>query len=34
MNSWVWRQLAPDGDTLVREGVRFIRGMAAKHGLG
>lgn len=34
MNTWVWRQLAPDGDILVREGVRFIRGMAAKHGLG
>ncbi len=33
MNTWVWRQLAPDGDTLVREGIRFIRALQAKHGL-
>ena len=33
MNTWVWRQLAPDGDTLVREGIEFIRGMQKKHGL-
>jgi D-psicose/D-tagatose/L-ribulose 3-epimerase len=33
MNTWVWRQLAPDGDTLVREGVAFIREMQAKYGL-
>jgi D-psicose/D-tagatose/L-ribulose 3-epimerase len=33
MNTWVWRQLAPDGDTLVREGVRFIRMMQKKYGL-
>ena len=33
MNTWVWRQLAPDGETLVREGVVFIRGMQARHGL-
>jgi D-psicose/D-tagatose/L-ribulose 3-epimerase len=33
MNTWVWRQLAPDGDTLVREGLAFIRGMQKKHGL-
>jgi D-psicose/D-tagatose/L-ribulose 3-epimerase len=33
MNTWVWRQLAPDGDTLVREGVAFIRAMQRKHGL-
>jgi D-psicose/D-tagatose/L-ribulose 3-epimerase len=33
MNTWVWRQLAADGDTLVREGLAFIRGMQAKHGL-
>jgi D-psicose/D-tagatose/L-ribulose 3-epimerase len=33
MNTWVWRQLAPDGDTLLREGVAFIRGMQEKHGL-
>lgn len=33
MNTWVWRQLAPDGDTLVRDGVAFIRRLMAKHGL-
>ncbi len=33
MNTWVWRQLAKDGDTLVREGTAFIRHMQAKHGL-
>ncbi|MHC4984535.1 MAG: sugar phosphate isomerase/epimerase family protein [Planctomycetota bacterium] len=33
MNTWVWRQLAPDGDTLLKEGVAFIRQMQAKHGL-
>jgi D-psicose/D-tagatose/L-ribulose 3-epimerase len=33
MNTWVWRQLAPDGDTLVREGVAFIRTMQTKYGL-
>ncbi len=33
MNTWVWRQLARDGDTLVREGVAFIHGMMSKHGL-
>jgi D-psicose/D-tagatose/L-ribulose 3-epimerase len=33
MNTWVWRQLAPNGDTLVREGVAFIRSMQKKHGL-
>lgn len=33
MTTWVWRKLAPDGDTLVREGVAFIRGMMRKHGL-
>ncbi len=33
MNTWVWRQLAPDGDTLVREGVAFIRALQARHGL-
>jgi D-psicose/D-tagatose/L-ribulose 3-epimerase len=34
MNTWVWRQLARDGDTLVREGVSFIRKMMKKYGLG
>lgn len=33
MNTWVWRQLAKDGDTLVREGVEFIRNMQKKYGL-
>lgn len=33
MNTWVWRQLAPNGDTLVRDGVKFIRSMQKKHGL-
>jgi D-psicose/D-tagatose/L-ribulose 3-epimerase len=33
MNTWVWRQLAPDGDTLLREGVEFIRSMQAKYEL-
>jgi D-psicose/D-tagatose/L-ribulose 3-epimerase len=33
MNTWVWRQLAPDGDTLLREGVAFIRKMQKKYGL-
>ncbi len=33
MNTWVWRQLAPDGDTLVREGVAFIRRLQERYGL-
>lgn len=33
MNTWVWRQLAPNGDTLVREGVAFIQSMMKKHHL-
>lgn len=33
MNTWVWRKLAPDGDTLLREGVAFIRKMMAKYHL-
>jgi len=33
MNTWVWRQLAPSGDTLLKEGVAFIRSMQEKHGL-
>ena len=33
MNTWVWRQLAKDGDTLVREGTTFIRSMMKKYGL-
>jgi len=33
MNTWVWRQLAPNGDTLVKEGVAFIKGKMAQYGL-
>lgn len=33
MNTWVWRQLAKDGDTLVEEGKQFIRSMQAKYEL-
>jgi D-psicose/D-tagatose/L-ribulose 3-epimerase len=33
MNTWVWRQLAPDGDTLLRQGAEFIRKMRKKYGM-
>ncbi len=33
MNTWVWRQLAPDGDTLVREGLAFVRRLEKRHGV-
>lgn len=33
MNTWVWRQLAKDGDTLLKEGVKFIRSKQREHGL-
>ena len=33
MNTWVWRQLAPNGDTLLRQGTAFIRRMQKKYGL-
>jgi D-psicose/D-tagatose/L-ribulose 3-epimerase len=33
MNTWVWRQLAPDGDTLLREGADFIRRKQREYGL-
>lgn len=33
MNTWVWRQLAKDGDTLVTEGTAFIRSLMKKYGL-
>jgi D-psicose/D-tagatose/L-ribulose 3-epimerase len=33
MSTWVWRRLAPDGDTLLREGAAFIRGMMRRYGL-
>lgn len=34
MNTWVWRQLAPSGDVLLKQGSAFIRGMMEKYGLG
>jgi len=33
MNTWVWRQLAPSGDALLRDGSGFIRNMMKKYGL-
>jgi len=33
MNTWVWRQLAPDGDTLLKKGIAFIQKMQRKFGL-
>jgi D-psicose/D-tagatose/L-ribulose 3-epimerase len=33
MNTWVWRQLAEDGDTLVSQGKNFIRSMQLKYQL-
>ena len=33
MDTWVWRQLAKDGDTLVTEGMAFIRSMMKKYNL-
>lgn len=33
MNTWVWRQLAPDGETLVKQGVEFIKKMQKKYDL-
>ncbi len=33
MNTWVWRQLAPSGDVLLKEGAAFIRKMQKKYGL-
>lgn len=33
MQTWVWRQLAPSGDDLVREGLAFVRSMQARYGL-
>jgi D-psicose/D-tagatose/L-ribulose 3-epimerase len=33
MNTWVWRQLAPSGDILLKEGTDFIRKMQKKYGL-
>lgn len=33
MSTWVWRKLAPDGETFVRESMAFARKMLAKYGL-
>ncbi len=33
MSTWVWRKLAPDGDTFVRESIAFARGMMKKYDL-
>jgi len=33
MNTWVWRQLAPSGDVLIKEGATFIRSMQEKYEL-
>lgn len=33
MNTWVWRQLAKDGDTLVAKGTEFIRSMMKKYNI-
>ena len=33
IHTWVWRQLAPDGNTLLREGVDFIRRKQREYGL-
>lgn len=33
MNTWVWRQLAESGDTLVKEGLAFIRGKMKEYGM-
>lgn len=31
MSTWVWRKLAPDGETFVRESIRFAREMINKY---
>lgn len=33
MNTWVWRQLAPNGDVLVKEGVAFIKQKMKEYNL-
>jgi sugar phosphate isomerase/epimerase len=33
MHTWVWRQLAPGGDALLKERSEFIRKMMKKYGL-
>lgn len=33
MSTWVWRKLAPDGDTFVRESMAFAKKMMAKYNL-
>jgi D-psicose/D-tagatose/L-ribulose 3-epimerase len=34
MSTWVWRQLAPSGDVLLKQGVDFIRAKQREFGLG
>lgn len=33
MNTWVWRQLAPSGDTLLKEGLAFIKSKQKEYRL-
>lgn len=33
MNTWVWRQLAPNGDVLVKEGIAFIKKKMKEYNL-
>lgn len=33
MSTWVWRKLAPDGTTFLREGIRFLRRKIAEYNL-
>ena len=33
MSTFVWRKLAPDGTTFLREGVKFLRAKIAEYGL-
>jgi D-psicose/D-tagatose/L-ribulose 3-epimerase len=33
MSTWVWRKLAPDGETYVRESMKFTKEMIRKYGL-
>lgn len=33
MSTWVWRKLAPDGDTFLKEGIKFIQSMMKKYNL-
>lgn len=33
MSTWVWRKLAPDGETFVRESMKFAKEMIRKYGI-